>query len=357
MFPEILNDLQKVARLQAGLPVRFDRRPMSGRETSQAVAVRTIQASWLVALIGGPRRRVQVPIALENAIVVGPLDFQGVTFECDIAMSGCQFSNGVNFAYATFETRLSLVKCEFHGPTVFLASRIGVTGQTDGIFAGSHFCQGIELQRAEITGNLHFGGVDAIPAATIDGFANFAATRIGGSADFVGVGISDQALFERLVVGGNLMFSAGENQSAARFTADANFEDITIHGNAVFHQVHFGSSASFKAAQIDGDIGFDGAYFGGEANFERIVVGGTAFFNPSDFPVRFASDAYFLGGRIAGDANFSGAQFEGSAQFSRFHVSGSANFDSFHAIPLSVGKDLSFSGATIRQTLNLTKGW
>ncbi len=197
------------------------------------------------------------------------------------------FKGDANFSDAFIESVADFKGAHFHGKATFVRTRI------DSAAFFSCYIREPKDESDESKGE--------ILRTEFNGETNFIASRFGGNVSFIGVVFKDEAEFERIRVGGHVLFRP------------ARFGDQ-------FHRVEFMKRVSFFNAHVQINAEFDGVIFKGKADFELLHIEGNLFLRASycqdkaacnhpALPVRFEGRTVFMAARVNGRAEFTGAQF------------------------------------------------
>jgi len=244
------------------------------------------------------------PVALQNATIVGDLDFTKVA-EPYFYLPGA--------AVVEIDAPFTFVDCTFEGNLVGFKSADGETIKT-------RFLKNCSFLKCDVKGETIF------TQTTIEGETNFAQTSFRKTAFF------ESADFRNGVVG----------FSEANFAGEARFQDARFRGAAYFLQAQFAEFASFQTARFN-DLAFFGsakffgytdfsrARFEGDADFHYAEFGNKALFNSTLWRVeadfgdsKFNPLGSFENARFDGDAIFDEASVEGEATFLRAEFRGKA---------------------------------
>ena len=274
----------------------------------------------------------------------GRVDFSDAHFAGPASFDGAQFGKGVSFRQARFDSSLSfrcylgiaeapapgapdtpgLCVTTFGGRLDF--ARASVEGLAS--FEGAQFEGPADFQRAQFNNTTGFSsyasgdGARLLSRTRFREEADFSVCRIGAGAAFLGVEFCKLANFERLSVGGHLLFktlkSDAATLAATTFRAEARFLGARVSNNAEFDGAAFMGDANFDHFEVERNVYFRPAFQGEE------LWGYTEFFGRTDF----------IGAHIQGDAEFTGAWFWKKVRLESIHVEGNAFFDNFYA-PLS----------------------
>jgi hypothetical protein len=262
--------------------------------------------------------------------------FDDAHFGGSFAARGARFGKDVSFRQARFDSSASFRCYVFQGPrggaaappapkvfaTVFGGRLNFARATVEGLFSfeGAQFKGKVDFQRAQLRNTTDFSsytGGDDKPLLSRTRFnkeADFTACEIGAGAAFLGVAFKESVNFERLSVGGHLLFKPLKTAAEPVGT-------------------WFGDGAKFLGARVHNNAEFDGAVFVGEANFDRFEVERNVYFRPAFHGehvwgyTTFLDTADFVGMHVKGDAEFTGATFMKDVRLESIHVEGNALFD------------------------------
>lgn len=268
------------------------------------------------------------PCRFDDARIAGNLAGAGVKFVKEASFKQAHVSGAVSFGChregpagtgpggGAGAAPPRVVAATFGGKLDF--ARAVVEGRAS--FEGARFEGLVDFQRAHLKHTTDFSSYaesDAGPLLSVTRFlgpADFTACRIGGGAAFLGVYFEKFATFERIEVGGHLLFKP-------RPTGDGLVASF------------FMSGASFLCARLQNNAEFDGVSFVGDTTFDHFEVARNAYFRPAfdgdgrSVPAIFCGVADFVGAHIHGDAEFTGAIFWRKVRLESIHVEGNAFFD------------------------------
>jgi hypothetical protein len=363
---------------------------------SDPEGARTIDAKWLreAALK-------HVRVEIYNAVIQGPIDADGVTFEQGLLLDGCivkdradfshalfkrdfnaldiVFSSGVSFQGAVFERAVSFARARFEGAPILFDDAHFL-----GAFAAesAKFGSGIKNSGTVIFTHVRFDGMVDFAGSSFDADVQFISAQFGGQGFFPGVRFENTADFERAHFADITTFGSGPTPADKKFNAifvgralfgetqfdsRVNFDDVTFRGDAsfantrfssdaLFSQTIFAAIAMFNSAQFGGQGFFPGAKFENTANFQRAhfadittfgsgpankelnaTFAGKAFFDEAQFDSRTQFDGVTFGG----DAYFVDTRFGSEAQFREtiFAASGVFSLAKFSGLSSFLGAD------------------
>jgi hypothetical protein len=281
---------------------------------------RIIQADWLLA---GNN------VDVENAIVVGVLNFKYATVTQELKLAQCEFRARPNFSYSLFKRNVIFTNTSFLQGLDFdsaileydlFASGIKTSGEfetvnlRDARIGGSLFCDDSKFDGAIDCQNLQVGNDVFFRGATFNGAASFSDSRLDGALYF----------------GSN----PTEAKSAAKFNNEADFDRISVGGNADFEEVTFSdlsTTVRFRNVSITGDAMFSGSFFTGPVSFANAFSGGQVQFQGAVFK----GNAIFAGLKVSRSALFRAAPgrnlpapvFEREAKFHDLEIGSNADFE------------------------------
>ena len=311
--------------LLSGRPVAFQ--PGASR------TARTIPAIWLLEAV-----RKGAELNVTNAFIRGPLRVRqrnykiALPFENDVSLIGCDFEDQADFSYSIFKQTLVLTGSIFHGGASFEGASVQRKAILDRVefdggeanFRDAHFNNFLSMQGARFHVKTFFNGA-----------------QFDKGADFANGMFADQAIFENIQSGSDLVFQQTHFARllrlttskiagslfivAAEFVGPVQFPGVQIAQNAKFGGAVFKNLFNFTDGQVGSFIDLTGTQFESDSkpvNFERVRIGGRAildharFAGTTNFPsVRIGSDASFDGTTFQGPVWFEGAEFVGRAAF------------------------------------------
>lgn len=266
-----------------------------------------------------------------DAHVAGPARFDGAWFGKGASFRQARFDSSVSFrcylgiperdAHATVAGAPAppwLCVTTFGGLLDF--ARASVEGLAS--FEGALFEGPVDFQRAQLNNTTVFSsyevgegeGTRLLSRTRFFKEVDFSVCRIGAGAAFLGVEFRGPADFERVSVGGHLLF-----------------KPLQTAGEPV--GTWFCDGARFLGARVANNAEFDGVVFGGEANFDHFEVERNVYFRPAFNGeevwryTTFLGIADFVGARVKGDAEFTGAVFLKDVRLESIHVEGNALFN------------------------------
>jgi hypothetical protein len=338
--------------LHRGVPIDF---PATGtNETTDDKSKRQIDAEWLTTLADRVTSSVRVPIVIRNAVIVGDIRLQYLTFQEDVRIERCRLHGTIDFSFSEFSKTARFDGSSFQNRVVFN----GVRSRADLEWTGTEFERELQCEDANIARNLCaqgavFGGTssfegtivggqalfkdDDYKGAKFQGDANFDLVQINGGLDvegavfqsnstFVAGALKNYAYFTKAVFEGEARFDgisiAGDaNFEGARFSpkgatplgADAliRFPGIRIAGQTVFDDCEFNGAVRFDQARFEMEVFFDTTKFCGEVRFDGVSFGGPVRFNSASFMANDANARITFQSARAGDIDFRGAHFSG----------------------------------------------
>lgn len=172
-------------------------------------------------------------LQVEGAVVREMLDLRNSKIAHDIRFTRCSFEAGANFSKSAFENSVSLERCEFKGPGVFYAMKVG---------------RGLFLQNAEFRKGADFSQVD-VTGVLLAGGAKFLATN--ESAEFVGLNVTGNAFFTNATFAGPVNFQYSHFSESLRWDAARCLNPRALIS---FEAVKVAGTASFIGAQFDGYV-------------------------------------------------------------------------------------------------------
>ena len=311
-----------------------------------------------------------------RAVFDADADFRGAVFKCGANFISVQIEGSALFGEAKVELPArfgagpdgtaaarfhnaqingpaAFQRVRFEGPAEFFSAQM----KAEARFDGAQFVRSASFDSVHIDGQVNFepegaavsfGGFARFSSAHIQGHASFNQVTFGGDADFYaasfgadvrfrGATFQHAALFDQIQVTGQAHYGPQPSVTPVCFLSEARFVGAQFGGPAYFQLARFGQTATFARARFQAEAFFDGAQFGcmaaanesPVAEFNRVVIEGPAFFRayrdePSEqasgvrqaaVPVRFCSEARFVGVRIGGATNFEQAEFADKADF------------------------------------------
>jgi uncharacterized protein YjbI with pentapeptide repeats len=318
---------------------------------------RAVKAIWIQEAL-----RKQQPVHIRNAIIQGALDLRGLQIGTELALSGCEFRDAVDFSFSTFSGNLSLTDCTFHHQISFLEA----TARSLNISRAQFLLDRARMSPLEMA-SATAGVVAASPGDVAVGVAG-ATSRVGPAVPPPTVTMMGLTVTGPVGAGG-AVFGDGVRVrlDSADFRKGAVFNDVHFGGDADFHRVHCGGELAmggarfrrrvrFDAATIDGIAQFGAgrerarATFEGDATFVGTTFGEEAFFGGTRFEGVDGQTA-FGGARFRGVADFSGAVFIGDVDFTHAHFGELATFRG-----ATFAKEAVFNGATFEDKV-LFSAW
>lgn len=348
-------------RTEVGVPVRINNAVITGDLTLPGAVFAhglVITKTIFRGAVDLSRADFKGGLDLSRSLFTGPADFRGAHVGGDCVMKrarfwqscrfddahfggsfaarGARFRKDASFRQARFDSSASFRCHVFRGrrragpaapapkvfPTVFGGKLDFARSAVEGLlsFEGAQFKGKVDFQRAQLRNTTAFSsypGGDNRPLLSRTRFhedADFTACEIGAGAAFLGVEFRKAANFERLCVGGHLLFKP------------------LVAADVLFN-TSFGGEAKFLGARVNNNAEFDGAYFLGEAIFDHFEVERNVYFRPAArggrvwFYTEFFGRADFVGARVKGDAEFTGSWFWKKVRLDSIHVEGNAFFD------------------------------
>lgn len=231
-------------------------------ESNQAVAFDNVSISGNLDLskLTEPIRQ---QFRITNSAILGPANFEEVTFGEPLDLRGTTFRDNVSFA-----------KAQFQGDANFAETNFSV--DTDFRFA--------KFDRAVSFDNVRFGGVVSYANAQFDGNTIFEGANFLGDVKF------DLVQFSRPVTFMSALFSGDTSITNSQFGGTAIFMDSKFRGSASFAGTRFDSDVIFRSSRFNNSSSFGLTSFGGFSDFANVIFDGVAFFPAS----RFADNAYFI---------------------------------------------------------------
>ena len=210
----------------------------------------------------------------------------------------------------------------------------------------------IDVRNAHIPGDVrleqcHFNKTVTFVNANFLGTLSFNRSWFEGEADFMGMKVGGDALFNATTFDG----------PAVRFKRVNVVNDFRAFAAKFRNKQH---GAFFDRMKVGGAAGFDGASFEGHATFFRADIAGK--FTAAE--ATFGNEQMdFRGMKVGVDADFSGALFEGQASFGGADIKG--NFTAFKArfqneqlagfLGMKVGGRANFNGALFKGVAEFAK--
>jgi hypothetical protein len=341
------TDEEKCQSLFKGKPLIFPALSFNGVHSHEELEINGLKASCLEAL-ADKDGCISVSIEIKNAIVEGPLNLKYITFKGEVTFINCEFSDTVDFSFATFQRSVSFVdnsvfkqRVDFRAAHAMRDFRVSYARfkddccfmdfRADEVFRaeGTHF-NTASFEQAVFAKRVFFCPKnpgeknDTAKQVQFDGDVTFVDAHIQGAAHFEGVAFNGAADFRRTQIESSVNFGCFIDRSSES-------------GQAAFIATCFAGDAKFNGARIQGTAYFRGVNFQGNADFERAWIGGHALFQTiqrndrkSSVPVCFMKEARFLSAYVGGNAEFDGACFEEEAIFERIEVNRNAFFRSFN---------------------------
>ncbi|HKP73690.1 MAG TPA: pentapeptide repeat-containing protein [Pyrinomonadaceae bacterium] len=224
---------------------------------------------------------------------------------------------------ARFEKRADFNHAEIHGPLSF---------------EGARFHGQLDFQRARLDGSLIFNTyVDKttkkVYRTAFLGKVDFIGVQVAGGAAFLGVRFAKAATFERMRVGGHLLFKALAKEHGVIntvFVSTVKFLGAYVRHNAEFDGVRFNERATFDRFEVGHNIFFRPAFDASYSNLRHKLMSGRT---PRYKRTVFRGVADFVGMQIHGDAEFTSTRFRKQARFEGIHVEGNAFFNDRYDFP------------------------
>lgn len=243
-------------------------------KSGEPVGYKNISVSGSIDLssLEGP---VKQPVTIINS-QLGPVNFEGVSFEEPVDLRSTQFNGNSSFAKATFLADANFAGAKFIGETDFR----NVKFSSATTFLNSQFLDDTSF------GNAQFGG-EAI----------FLGSRFYKDVDF------DYAQFSRLVSFWNAKFE-NVRFMETEFEGSTGFNYAQFDNSTVFAGTRFGGDAIFRATQFSSNAQFGLASFGGLSDFTNVNFKGVAIF----IGTKFSDNVYFTDAKFDKDLIFEGAR-------------------------------------------------
>jgi hypothetical protein len=200
---------------------------------------------------------------ITDSTILGPANFEEVTFGEPLDLRGTTFRDNVSFA-----------KAQFQGDANFAETNFSV--DTDFRFA--------KFDRAVSFDNVRFGGVVSYANAQFDGNTIFEGANFLGDVKF------DLVQFSRPVTFMSALFSGDTSITNSQFGGTAIFMNSKFKGSASFAGTRFDSDVIFRSSRFNNSSSFGLTSFGGFSDFANVIFDSVAFFPAS----KFADNAYFI---------------------------------------------------------------
>lgn len=217
-------------------------------------------------------------VAITGSRIVGPANFEGVTFGRPVSFSATRFEDNVSFRKARFLEDASFEAAKFSGETDLRDCR--------------------------------FSGLAAFTMAEFQKDVSFANARFSGDTIFLGSkfleNVSfDFAQFSQLASFWGAQFSRGTGFTNSQFDGISNFGNTGFLGNTSFAATRFNGDVIFRAARFSNGTTFGLASFGGFADFANVDFEVVAFFGLA----KFADNAHFTEARFRKGLILEGSRF------------------------------------------------
>jgi pentapeptide repeat protein len=339
------TDEEKCQILFKGKPLIFPPLSPDSAHSPEELKINGLKASCIEAL-ADKDGCISVSIELKHAIIEGPLNLKYITFKGEVTFINCEFSDTVDFSFATFQRSVSFVdnsvfkkRVDFRAAHAMRDFRVSYSQfkddccfmdfRADEVFRaeGTHF-NTASFEQAVFAKRVFFCPKnpeeknDTAKQVQFDGDVTFMDAHIQGAAHFEGAAFNGAADFRRTQIESSVHFGCFIDRPGES-------------GQAAFIRTCFVGDAKFNGARIQGTAYFRGVHFHGNADFERAWIGGHALFiqrnkHNSSVPACFMKEARFLSAYVGGNAEFDGACFEEEAIFERIEVNRNAFFRSFY---------------------------
>jgi uncharacterized protein YjbI with pentapeptide repeats len=301
--------------------------------------------------------------SFQNAEIGGVTDFSAsrgnekilTTFNDEVSFSGVLFKNDVFFNGAQFMKKAHFNDLRVGGTAIFATRRIKgeqfVTKFNDEVsFLGAVFERGIQFNGAQFLKYASFNRIKVQDTAQFRAVFN--------NDEIIPVRFNDEVNFSESVFESAIQFNGAQFLKKAHFNG-IKVQDIALFSPVVLNNevlpVRFMSDAMFLGAQFKMEAFFDSTCFMKDATFLSTQFNEGAFFNGFEKrggePTRFEGDASFIDAYIGTTAFFQGAQFNGKATF-YYTQFNNANFGPLQIrnkiTPVTFGGKANFNGAYIK---------
>ncbi len=207
---------------------------------------------------------------------IGSANFDGVTFEEPLDMSGSVFQKSVSFAKVKFLSDARFTGSAFMGPADFRDTDF--EGPTS--FTSAQFFSDTSFGNAQFSSDASF--LDSSFARDVDfNFAQFSRTASFWNASFDNVSFLE-----------------------AKFMEHASFGYTQFNGNSVFAATNFGSDVVFKSSIFRGNTTFGLSKFDGLCDFTGVNFKVMATF----LGTKFSDNVYFTDAKFDKDLILEGAR-------------------------------------------------
>jgi len=207
------------------------------------------------------------PLIITNSQFLGPLNFDGATFNEPVDMRGSTFLDNISFAKVRFLDDAKFAGSRFHGQTDY--------------------------------GNAVFMGLASFMSARFFNDTSFGNVQFNGDAIFMQSGFAKDvdynfAQFARLA-SFEMAYFNNVSFLETQFGAHTSYRAARFAGNATFAATSFQSDAVFRGAAFDRGSTFGLSSFGGLVDFGNVIFSETAYFGG----VKFSDLAYFVNAQFS----------------------------------------------------------
>ena len=252
-------------------------------------------------------------INIENAIVIGDLDFSKMEVSPAVSISKCIFVDRLNLKDSWFQRGLNLEGSHFLEAAIFVSLKVDHSA----FFKNAVFQRPASFQSANIAAHFEANG------ARFESTADFNGCKLG-AAYFVNAVFRGPVNFVWATIASQFAANEAHFENTEK---EANFNSLKVDGIAFFTSAVFRGPASFILANVAKDFAAKGARFESKADFDSLKVGKDAFFHGT----RFRGPVSFVSAKIASEFNANGAKFEGTKSTADFNgmavVGGIASFE------------------------------
>ena len=344
----------KLAALLAGEPLHF----LPENDPHE----RSVRSEWIVEVV-----RVGLPLDLDGAILVGPLDLEGrfipgawsmkrcrvdqlnladVRFAKLADFSGCEFGAGLTLPRTRFDAEAAFDACVIigalgvHDAAFALSSSwrglhctgdaefISVAAGADLDFSAARFDGATKLDMVTAVGSVRFSGATLgadfrMDGGTIGGALHLGESKFGSDVRLHGIGVTGALVANGAIFSGPV--SIDESRvgqlacSAATFGALTIVKDVRVAGDVTGLESVFRSDLDFAGVAVSGAVTFDGTRFEARTSFAGLDCGGELYCESA----AFGAEADFSGMRLGGTFDCTRAAFASDA------IAGNARCDSF----------------------------
>jgi hypothetical protein len=345
---------------EPGAEIHYDRARIAGNARFRGSTFSS-KAIFTNAQIGGQasfdNARFKKDAIFFGLRVLGIALFRKATFEAQTKFQGTHFSESASFQRSRFKQNAAFARMRVDGNAFFSSEE--APEDSAAIFEAES-----DFTDASIGGNVEFqavkfGGLPNFDSVRVEKSGFFQEALFENGADFTGLRIGQDAVFDRAEFRTATIAHASSAESSAVAggeTQSSSTGVVTFQGASIISDAHFGgvlfiADTSFEDAIFHGGGYFDSAIFrrGSLPSFSGAHFRHGAFFRNATFQdvanfrvTRFELEARFQGAKFHKRAIFDGAVFEGIAEFRSGEHQGKA-------LQGAVFSDLSFEHARFEQ--------